>query len=221
MLAPEIAEFTEAQIPEIRSGFPELDHWIANYFLNSVFGPNYEGKWRIYALNLIFRGQNCIYAYEDARELTEEFLQKTRPGRPPIGLYFRTLSKWEQSFYNLKTSIDLFKAMNDGVGVFAKGDGSVFEKAYYLANIIKHYEKDVSAIPDSLIASGLLPANEGEPHALPMWLTNEGFSSPTMGLSFTEYAGVVRDIATLCDKLHNTGEFIEDLRARRKAEESN
>ena len=220
MLAPEIAVFTTADVPELGSEFDQLNLWIPNYFLNSVFGLNYGGKWRVYALNFIYRIQNCIREYETARTLTEVFLKETQPGRPAIQSYFRALSSWEHSFFNFKTALDIAKKMSGDIGIFSTGDDSSWERAYYLANVVKHYAREVSEVSDELVTSGLFPEAESEPNSLPMWLTNTGFSSAKTKLTFPDYAELVKALGGVCDKLRNPTQFMEEARNHQHAQQN-
>lgn len=215
MLAPEIADFTEANIPKIAIEFDEGDHWIGNFFLNSVFGRNFAGKWRIYVLNLIFRSQNCLREYERAAELTTTFLERSKPSNPALQTYFKALSAWECSFLNFSIALDIFKKMNGDIGAFVQNDGSVDERAYYFANITKHYAGEIANHPDIPNSSELIPADANEPHAIPVWLTNSGFASAKRVLEYGEYAHAVRELCGLADLLSNPGKWVDEMKRKR------
>lgn len=215
MLAPEIADFTEADVSALAIEFEQGDHWITNFFLNSVFGTNFGGKWRVYVLNLIFRSQNSLREYEHAADLTAKFLQHTRPGNPPIQTYFKALSAWECSFLNFSIALDVFKKMNRDIGAFVQNDGSVDERAYYFANVTKHYAGEVANHPEIPNSSELLPSDPLEPHAIPVWLTNDGFASAKKMLSYAEYAHAVKELCGLADQLTNPAKWVEDMKRKR------
>lgn len=215
MLAPEIADFTQADIPKIAPVFEQGDHWITNFFLNSVFGINFGGKWRVYVLNLIFRSQNCLREYERAKELTAKFLEHTRPGNPPIQTYFKALSAWECSFLNFSIALDVFKKMNGDIGAFVQNDGSVDERAYYFANVTKHYAREIANHPEIPSSSDLLPADHLQLHAIPVWLTNDGFASAKRMLSYAEYAHAVQELCGLADQLSNPAKWVDDMKHKR------
>lgn len=215
MLAPEIADFTKATVPKLALEFEQGGHWITNFFLNSVFGTNFDGKWRIYVLNLIFRSQNCLREYERAAELTVRFLDHSKPSNPAIQTYFEALSAWECSFLNFSIAMDVFKKMNGDIGAFVKGDGSVDERAYYLANVTKHYASEVANHPDLPNSAELLPTEANEPHAIPVWLTNKGFASASKALNYSEYAHAVKELCGLADRLSNPAKWADEMRRKR------
>jgi hypothetical protein len=218
LIAPEISNFTSAIVPDLSEFFPESEHWIANYFLNSVFTGNFPGKWRVYAQNLIYRAHNCLFEYERARLLTEEFLAKTTPGKPATGAYFRMLSTWETSLLNFSIAADIFRHMNEGTGVFSSKDGSHYQRAYDLANEVKHYGLTISNYPDFFDTDDLLPQDDKAPHAIPLWLNNFGFRSSLYELGFEEYGKAVRNVCEVADKLRNPSEFLEEAKKQRDAE---
>ena len=45
-IAPDIAEFTSADIPALTDKFPEASYWLVNHFLNSVLGASFKDRWR-------------------------------------------------------------------------------------------------------------------------------------------------------------------------------
>jgi hypothetical protein len=218
LIAPEISDFTSAVVPDLSRSFPECEHWIPNYFLNSVFTGNFPGKWRVYAQNLIYRAQNCLFEYERARQLTIGFLSKTTPGRPATAVYFRMLSAWETSLLNFSIATDTFRHMNEGTGVFSSKDGSKYQRAYDLANEVKHYGDTLSKYPDFSDAGDLLPEDDKAPNAIPLWLTNIGFRSSHHELSFEEYGKVVCDVCEVADKLRNPASFLEEAKEKRDGE---
>lgn len=218
LIAPEISNFTSASVPDLSESFPESDHWIANYFLNSVFTGNFSGKWRVYAQNLIYRAQNCLFEYERARQLTSEFLATTTPGKPATRSYFRMLSAWETSLLNFSIATDIFRHMNQGTGVFASKDGSAYQRAYDLANEVKHYGLTISNHPDFSKTGDLLPQDDQAPHAIPLWLTNFGIRSNHHELSFDEYSKAVSDVCEVAGKLCNPAGFLEEATKRKDSE---
>jgi hypothetical protein len=212
LIAPEISNFTSAVLPDLSESFPQSEHWIANYFLNSVFTGNFPGKWRVYAQNFIYRAQNCLFEYERARQLTGEFLATTTPGKPATRIYFRMLSAWETSLLNFSIATDVFRHMNEGTGIFSSKDGSAYQRAYDLANEVKHYGLTISKHPDFSDDGDLLPEDDKAPQALPLWLNNFGFHSCCHKLNFEEYAKAVSDVCEFADKLRNPSGFLDETK---------
>lgn len=83
-LAPEIAQFTEALIPELIVEGEKVQDWMANHFLNSVFRAQFAGKKLQFVFNIIYRAQACFEGYEEARASTQRFLENGKPDNPPL-----------------------------------------------------------------------------------------------------------------------------------------
>lgn len=168
LIAPEISNFTAADIPDLSIAFKEQNHWMANHFLNSAFSVRFQGKFRLLAINQIYRTQNCLLEYERGRDLTSYYLRRTHPSHPAIEAYFRALSAWESSLINLAIAVDIFKNANNGEGAFQKGDGSTIEQAYFLANAAKHYGPALANSPTVTDPEGCIPAPDGELGTIPL-----------------------------------------------------
>lgn len=199
-IAPGISEFTVCDAPEIVDRHPEAEHWLVNHFLNSAFRGAFTGRIRQYALNQIFRAQVAFHDYHEARDLTLQFFTKCLPDNPASRLYFRAVSRWESCFLNLQIFIDVMNRMKrdskDDL-VFKEGDGTPEERAYGIANTIKHWGSDI----------------EGNRHAdgntIPLWLTNAGFQTRAHRLTYTELAKLVSEVAVVADELQDPKTFVE------------
>ena len=185
-LAPGISVFTTCDAPDISEQHLEAPHWLANHFLNSVVRGAYKNKFRQYAANQIYRAQVVFADYHDAMCLTAEYLRSGRPDNPAIRAYFRALARWESCLRNLQLFIDVMNKMKKDLGdepVFKKNDGTPEQRAYCIANTVKHFGLDIS----------------GERHAkedtVPMWLTNSGFKTRSHELTYHEMARLVSGVA--------------------------
>ena len=175
--APGISEFTICDAPDITHAHPEAAHWLANHFLNSVFRAEYKNKYRQYVINQIYRAQSAFADYHEARALTAEFLAKGRSDNPASRLYFRALARWESCLLNVQIFIDVMNKMRKDFGVepvFKDGDGSCEQRAYHMANSVKHWGANIYA------------GQHDEGHTVPLWLTNAGLQTVSVNLSYAE-----------------------------------
>lgn len=196
--APGISEFTKFEAPDLTSAHPEASHWLANHFLNSVFSAGYKNKYRQYAVNLIYRAQVAFADYHEARALTEEFLAKGTPNSPATRTYFRAISRWESCLLNLQIFMDVMNKMKKDFGddpVFKDGDGTPEQRAYGIANMIKHWGTEIFA-----------ERHDGG-DTVPVWLTNSGLQTRTLALSYLELAGLLSEVASVANQMQDAKSF--------------
>lgn len=189
-LAPGIADFTSAQIPDLSERYPQAPHWVGNHFLNSVLRARFKDRWRQIVLAYIRRAQNAFIYYHEARFLTHEYLEGNQPDNPRIGGYFKAVSAWENFALQVSMAIDLLKSLQ-GFDVFKRNDGSKEERLYKMANIVKHTSKAVN--------SGQCPASG----TIPLWLSNDGLCSFGFVVSFQEASEVLDGICNLANDLQD------------------
>ena len=197
-LAPGISIFTAFDAPDISARHPAAPHWLANHFLNSVYRGTYKNKFRQYAANQIYRAQVAFADYQEARAATNEFLKSGQPHNPAIRAYFRALSRWESCLLNLQIFIDVMNRMKMDLNdeqVFKEKDGSPEQRAYSIANTIKHFGSDIAA------------GRHQERDTVPMWLTNSGLTTAANELTYQELAKLVSEVATAADELQDPPSF--------------
>ena len=85
-----------------------------------------------------------------------------------------------------------FCASPKGQGAFASGDGSPFQRLYDTANRIKHTSNYVN--PDNLRYTDIVP----------LWLSNSGFHTYDLAVSYSEAAEVLSEISENADGLQIT-----------------
>ena len=189
-IAPGIAEFNSAEIADLRSDFDQGSHWLENQHLNSLFGPTYTNNWKQWSINLLFRAQSQFSFYHQALEATSEFLRKSTHHNPAVGAYFNALALWETSFLNFQIFLNLYnKAIS--TTTFHAGDGSEEERAYGIANSIKHWGSDIEG------------DRHDAQHTIPLWLSNSGFHTRTHELSYLEFAAITKEIGRTANFLDN------------------
>lgn len=186
-VAPGASAFTHADIPDMSNYARESGHWIANCFLNSVFGPTWKPPYNAYMYNYLRRAEAAFASHAAAREATLAFVAG---GSQSPRKYASALFHWEaflgQSWHGFKT---LEKAFS--VAVYKKGEHSVEERLNHLYNQMKHIE--------SRIENGkLLPEA-----TVPVWLTNSGLRSIDAELTYAETAEILKDVAKWADILQD------------------
>lgn len=178
-IAPGVSAFTTAEIPDMTGHDPESSHWLANFFLNSVFRASFSPPMRAYAFNFLRRAQFAFAEHARARTSTLAFLNR---GGQSIERYAEALFHWEcflgQSWHGYALLVTAW----DGKA-FEKGDGSVEQRLNALYNQMKHVE--------SRIENGQMPSEA----TVPVWLENEGLRSGDATLTFAETADVLKDLA--------------------------
>lgn len=189
-VAPEIANFASADIPDLRHTFPETEHWLSNHFLNTLLGPNYTGRFRHYAISMLSRAQAQFALFHQAREATHNYLEKSTPNNPSVRHYYAAIVLWESCFLNLQMFVDTYTKAA-GKNSFEPGDGSDDQRAYDIANKIKHWGGHVKSKKHS------------DEHTIPLWLSNNGFHTYTYSLTYTELSAITTEVAKTANALQN------------------
>jgi hypothetical protein len=186
-IAPDIAEFTSAVIPDLTDRFPQAPYWVVNHFLNNALRAAFKDRWRQVVLAYIRRSHNAFVAYHDARSRTLDYLDGNEPHNPRVGRYFDAVSSWENFALQTSMAIDLFHWLNQGQGAFAKNDGSKEQRLYEIANLVKHTA--------SAVSSGQCTESD----TVPLWLSNRGLHSFNLSVTYAEASEILVDVAVLAD----------------------
>jgi hypothetical protein len=136
-------------------------------------------------MSCIYRAQTALGAYQQASAVTAQFLDEAIPGAPRIALYFRALALWEMCLLNWQILVEVYNELSSDKA-FTKGDRSRDERAYEIANSIKH--------------AGAIPA-VADPTTVPMWLTNEGLRSSRVTLEYSELAQLLDEAVSYARSL--------------------
>jgi hypothetical protein len=189
-VAPGIAEFTTAEIPDLRPEYPQAEHWLSNHYLNTLLGPNYAGEFRQYAISMLCRAQAEFALFHQAREVTLDYLRNSTLHNPSVRRYYAAIALWESCLLNYQIFLDLYVKAT-GTQAFARGDGSEEQRAYDIANAIKHWGSFINS------------TRRHDDYTIPMWLSNHGFHSHDLALSYGEFTAVTREVATAAYELQN------------------
>lgn len=200
-LAPGIAGFSSIDAPDLEKDYPQADHWLTGHFLNSILRGGFTGSIRQYSVNLIFRAQSTFFDYSEARCLTFAFLEKSKPYSPCSRLYFRAVSRWESCFLSFQIFLDILTKLRQEseIGkVFEKHDGTPEQRAFDIANTIKHWGSDICS------------ARAKEEHTIPLWLTDTGFHTRLNSLTYLELGNLISKVAEVANQLQDPKSFIEE-----------
>jgi hypothetical protein len=196
-VAPDVGSFDRAEIPDLTADFPQAGHWIAFYWLNSLARSRFEAPAHQLVFVFLWRSQEAFAAYHRAREATLAYLAATREGKQPIGGYHKAISHWETFALNYNMAISLLRQLSNGADIFKQNDGSKACRLYMIANKVKH----------------ICTKEYGPNDTVPLWLTNDGLSSPGAVVAFSEAAEELRDIAGLAEELKDPKSFLEKQQA--------
>jgi hypothetical protein len=202
-IAPGVSDFTRAVIPDPAGKYPEAEDWSANFFLNSLnpIGYEYGLRQRQLVIGFLRRAQLAVAAYTAARRLTLEYLEGHNPLSPQIREYYAAVARWEHFAIESSILIDLFVHIDDGHKVFKKGDRSIEDRLYHLANKVKH-------IGDDIRNRGLY----GTTDSIALWLSNDGlngldFDGTKLQVTYAEASQFLDDVARIADKIQNPRNF--------------
>ena len=190
-VAPDIAEFTSAEIPDLTSKFPQANYWLANHFLNNTLRMSFKDRWRQVVLACIRRSHNAFMDYHEARDRTLSYLDNNQPDNPKVRQYFDAVSSWESFALQFSMAIDLFKWINQGKGVFDKNDGSKEQRLYDIANFIKH-------------TAGAVESGQcAETDTVPLWLGNTGLHSFGLHVTYSEASEVLFELSHVANDMQD------------------
>lgn len=189
-IAPGIADFTACEIPDLAPEFERASSWISTLFMVSALQSEYKGNARQFVSNIVFRGHACFELYHQARDTTMEFIAKSSLHSPRLLTYYRAARTWEACLINLQVLTEVVTKLS-GKRMYVPADGSVLQRAYDMANLVKHWGKAIN--------SGA--HDEGD--TLPLWLSNAGLVSRPYSLSYLEIAELIRDAAEAAEQVYN------------------
>lgn len=195
-IAPDASSFTQADIPDMSDHDEQSTHWVANFFLNSVFRIAWKPPFNAYMYNYMRRAEAAFLEHDHARSETLSFIES---GMQSPRKYTAALFHWEsflgQSWHAYKTLQTCFS-----IELYQSGDDSVEERLNKLYNQMKHVE--------SRIENAQMPASA----TVPVWLTNEGLVSIDAALTFAETGEVLADVAKWANILQDPLSAPEKLR---------
>lgn len=207
-IAPGVADFTMADIPDMSAYDPQSPYWVDNYFLNSVLRAAYELPVGAHVQHYLRRAVAAFAEHARAREATLGFLDAD--DESPT-LYSQALLHWEyflgQSWHAYLLLLQVVRLLSDDqeLNIYERGDGSVEQRLNLLYNAMKHTE--------SRIETGQLPENATSP----VWLSNRGLECTDGYLTFNESADVLRFVAKWADILVDAQDVVKKVKERNES----
>jgi hypothetical protein len=197
LVAPGIASFTSAAIPDMAGRYPEAEFWVLNHFLNGTLRASWGEGTRQLVVAYLRRAGHAHKAYNEARQRTLSYLHELNPNNPPIGRYYDAVAKWETFAIDMTIAMDLYKKINGGVGSFEKNDGSKENRLYEMGNKAKH-------LPSDVLTAG---------NTVPIWLDKMGLKSVNLTVTFDEAGTVLGDVCALAEQLQDPISFRDSTAA--------
>ena len=197
-LAPGIAQFDVCELPDLKPEHPQASHWLSNHFLNTTFRAQFGEAHRQYVFNLLFRAQTVFAIYHEARDATLAYLANSTPNNPTISRYFDMISRWESCLLNVQIFIDVLNKIESSP-VFSSGDRSVEDRAYGMANTIKHWGSQIASGKDSTRST------------IPLWVSNTALVTHAAELTYLELAQLVRETSALANQIEDPLKFVSTL----------
>lgn len=207
-VAPGIASFTLATIPDLSAKFPQAKHWATNYFLNATLRLPWPDRYRQVVVAYLRRASHAYASYCEARQLTLDYLDGNDPLNPRVGQYYDAVAEWETFAIDFTIACDLFKWFNLKQGVFSKNDGSKECRLYQVGNKVKHVA--------SCVDSGQCTADD----TLPLWIDTLGLNSFGIVVAYNEVSEALTDICKVAGELQDPLTFVEDTKAAEAANKS-
>src|SRR5437867_8806774 len=93
-IAPGIAQFRSAVIPDLAGQFPQADYWAVNYFLNATLSLAWPDRTRQIVVGFLRRASHAYASYHEGRQLTLDYLEGNDPLDPRLGRYYKTTARW-------------------------------------------------------------------------------------------------------------------------------
>lgn len=193
-LAPGIAQFNSCELPDLKPDHPQAKHWLSNHFLNNTLRASFGERYRQYIFNLIFRAQVVFEIYHEARDATLAYLENSLPSNPNISRYFNMISRWESCLLNVQIFIDILNKI-ENKPVFLKGDYSVEDRAYRMANAIKHWGGQILGGQNSISST------------IPLWVSNTALVTHVAELTYLELAQLVRETSAVANEFEDPLKF--------------
>lgn len=177
----EISQLTECNAPSIVKLFSQSENWVANFFLNSVFGSSIDQNQRAFGFGFLRRAETAFLEYEMARNFLIDFINNS-PNKP--SLYLKSLTHFEISISMVYQAYQLLMSESSDK-LFVKNDGSPIQKLNTIYNSFRHFK----------------PSNLPPNHFHVMWISNNGLQIENCDLSFNELEEIMIEIGNLADRI--------------------
>ena len=194
-IAPEFSNFSNAKIPDLSESANKARFWMADHILNRILRAKWPKDYAHLVFNFIYRAQNCLLSYEEARMNTETYLARLNEDYPNVSRYYLALSAWEAFTLQFAILVRITNEFPNNEKVFDSNGNSPEKHLYEIANDIKH-----------AIEAG---------QRTPIWLSNSGVhSSRAHAVTYNEVADMLSELPENVDLLIDPASVKEKLKKR-------
>jgi hypothetical protein len=162
-----------------------INKWVNSFILNSAFRYKYEESQRLLIMNLLRRVESSFHQYNIGSSQLDDYLQSDKG----VSRYFAAIVCFEIALSHLYQAYMFGSRLSGGIKLFNTKDNSSVHRLNKLYNISKHYDGRI--ISDDL----------DEINTIPIWITNEGFKSIEVFLSYTEVHEMMNEMEYISNEL--------------------
>ena len=180
LVAQEMSKVTECRAADVVSSFPQSEHWVSNFYLNSFLGSPLPPEATRFGFAFLRRAEAAFIEYEQARAALSNFVAAS-PRKP--SLYFRALHHFEMTIAMLYQSYNFTRQLT-GKDFFRGGDGSPYESLHHIYNSSRYFNVD-------------LPYD----HLHAVWITNAGITTSDYSLSFEQLTEFLEEVGQMANKI--------------------
>jgi hypothetical protein len=195
-VAPHLSELSEKGTQEISAKFPQQQHWLNNFILNSILRTRYAGEAQQLVFNFLRRTEMALCEHENADAHLSRYVGSLASKTPLVSAYFRSLFHFESCFAQSYQAFMLLEKLLQGwklltTRLYEKRDGSVLQRLGTLHGLSKHSE--------GTMCRGEVPPER----TTPLWISNSGIHSDTTMVTFDELAELLSYLGNIADRLSN------------------
>lgn len=187
IIAPGIADFTGADIPDLAYMAPITVEWLQTDKLFQLYEKHFTGQSRQYAVTLLHRAYACWTIFEQARASSLQYLSQSGHHNPRTALYYTALTQWESCLLTQQNYSDTLTKLHNGHRNFEPGDNTAGCRAYRMAVAIQTWSTP----------SRRLSLTDQD--TVPLWLSNAGLHTRGISLTFRELARLVEEDCITAD----------------------
>lgn len=176
-ISQELSKLTACRPQSLAADFPEREEWFSQFVLRRIFQNHVKDARAALAFAMVRRADAALDEWELACAAAHQNVR-----RPSA--YFKLLRHLENSVAALWQGLEFGRNAIDRM-LFAKGDGSVYERLNWIYNVSRHY--DPNALP------------HGDMHRV--WVSNDGLHTREHAVSFTEMRDGLQFLAGMAQKL--------------------
>ena len=179
LVAQEMSKVTECRAADVVSSFPQSEHWVSDFVLNSFFRFPLPPEATRFGFAFLRRAEAAFIEYEQARGALSKYVEAS--SRKP-SIYFRALHHFEMTIAMLYQSYNFTRQLTSK-DFFRMGDGSPYESLHHIYNSSRYFNVD-------------LPYENL--HAV--WITNAGVTTSDYSLPFEHLTEFLEEVGQMANK---------------------